>query len=74
MFPMTILLWNHFFATMKREELYRTKYRSERELKGAVDDYIEFYNSKRPHNKLKYKTPVQYETEYYSKQAGYKAY
>lgn len=34
---------------MKREELYRTKYRSERELKDAIADYITFYNEKRPH-------------------------
>lgn len=53
-----------FFASMKREELYRTKYRSEREFKEAVDSYIEFYNDKRPHAKLKYKTPNQKEAEY----------
>lgn len=53
-----------FFASMKREELYRTKYRSEREFKKAVDSYIEFYNDKRPHAKLKYKTPNQKEAEY----------
>lgn len=49
---------------MKREKLYRTKYRSEREFKEAVDSYIEFYNDKRPHAKLKYKTPNQKEVEY----------
>lgn len=43
-----------FFGTMKREELYRTKYRSEREFKTAVDEYIIFYNSTRPHKKLMY--------------------
>lgn len=53
-----------FFASIKREELYRTKYRSEREFKEAVDSYIEFYNDKRPHAKLKYKTPNQKEVEY----------
>ncbi len=53
-----------FFASMKREELYRTKYRSEREFKEAINSYIEFYNDKRPHAKLKYKTPNQKETEY----------
>lgn len=53
-----------FFASMKREELYRTKYRSEREFKEAVGSYIEFYNDKRPHAKLKYKTPNQKDAEY----------
>jgi transposase InsO family protein/transposase-like protein len=56
-----------FFGTLKREELYRTKYRSEREFKAAVDEYIEFYNVKRPHKKLQYKTPAQKETEFLSK-------
>lgn len=41
---------------MKREELYRTKYRSERELKKAIDDYILFYNEKSPHARNSYKT------------------
>lgn len=59
-----------FFGTMKREELYRTKYRSEREFKAAVDDYIVFYNGHRPHKKLMYKTPEQYEVEIYGKQMG----
>ena len=61
-----------FFGTMKREELYRTKYRSEREFKAAVDDYVIFYNDNRPHKKLMYKTPLQYEAEHFSKQADFK--
>ena len=31
-----------FFASMKREELYRKKYRTETDLYQAIDDYIEF--------------------------------
>lgn len=53
-----------FFSTLKREELYRRKYRSEREFRAAVDEYIVFYNSERPHGKLQYKTPDQKELEY----------
>ena len=48
-----------FFASMKREELYRTKYRSEQELRAAVADYIKFYNETRPHAKNGYKTPCE---------------
>jgi len=59
-----------FFGSMKREELYRTKYRSEREFKAAVDDYIVFYNGHRPHKKLMCKTPEQYEVQFYGKQTG----
>ena len=59
-----------FFASMKREELYRTKYRSEADFRSAVDKYIIFYNTKRPHKKLQYKTPEQKEEEYALKGAG----
>lgn len=57
-----------FFSSMKREELYRTKYRSERELKKAIDDYILFYNEKRPHARNSYKTPTEVEKLYNDKQ------
>ncbi len=56
-----------FFASLKREELYRKKYRLEKEFYKAVDDYIEFYNEQRPHAKLQYKTPNQKEREYREK-------
>lgn len=61
-----------FFSSMKREEPYRTKYRSEADFRSAVDKYIIFYNTKRPHKKLQYKTPQQKEEEYASKQADSK--
>ena len=54
-----------FFASMKREELYRTKYRSEQELRAAIAEYIKFYNETRPHVKNGYKTPTKKEQEYY---------
>ncbi len=53
-----------FFSSMKREELYRTKYRSELEFKTSVARYIQFYNDERPHQKLQYKTPTQKEEEF----------
>lgn len=53
-----------FFVTMKREEVYRTSYVSERQFKESIDDYIEFYNSKRPHITLNLKTPNQFEEHY----------
>ena len=56
-----------FFASLKREELYRKKYRSEKEFYKAVEDYIKFYNEQRPHAKLQYKTPNQKEREYKEK-------
>ena len=56
-----------FFSNMKREELYRRKYRSECEILKAIDDYIIFYNTKRPHKYNKYKTPLEKEEEYFQK-------
>lgn len=56
-----------FFSSMKREELYRTKYRSEKEFRTAVDDYINFYNERRPHRTNLYKTPFQKEQDFYDK-------
>ena len=53
-----------FFSSLKREELYRTKDRSEADFWSAVDKYIIFYYTKRPHRKLQYKTPEQKEEEY----------
>lgn len=52
---------------MKREELYRTKYRSERELKKAIAGYITFYNEKRPHARNHQKTPDATKEEYFQK-------
>ena len=50
-----------FFASMKREEVYRTQYCSEHQFMRSVDNYIEFYNTKRPHSTLNYKTPDGFE-------------
>lgn len=54
-----------FFSSLKREELYRTKYRSEAEFRAAVDAYMVFYNESRPHTKNGYKTPMRLESIYF---------
>ena len=56
-----------FFSSLKREELYRTKYRSEKELRTAIDNYRLFYNETRPHAKNGYKTPEKKEVEYHER-------
>lgn len=55
-----------FFSSLKREELYRAKYRSDTEFKKAVADYITFYNTQRPHSNNNYRTPDAKEADYYS--------
>lgn len=56
-----------FFASMKREEIYRTQYTSEQQFIKSVDTYIEFYNTQRPHSTLNYKTPDQFEAIHQNK-------
>lgn len=55
-----------FFASMKREELYRRKFKSENEFYKAVVDYVIFYNEKRPHYQNSYRTPLKKEQDYYN--------
>ena len=55
-----------FFAPMKREELYRRKFKSENEFYKSVDEYIVFYNEKRPHYQNSYRTLLKKEQDYYS--------
>ena len=54
-----------FFNTLKREELYRTKYTSEKHFRESLKEYVEFYNENRPHTTLRYMTPNKAEEEYY---------
>lgn len=54
-----------FFATLKRELLTRTNWSGPLEVRDAVFEYIEtFYNRRRLHSTLGYKTPAQVESEY----------
>lgn len=59
-----------FFSIIKREEIYRTEYRSERHFKENIDRYIIFYNSQRPYSTLGYRTPDKMESQYFEKKTG----
>ena len=52
-----------FFSTLKIEEVYtHSKYRTREEARKAIFEYIEvFYNRKRSHSFLDYKSPSEYE-------------
>ena len=53
-----------FHSVLKKEEVYTTTYYTFEESKSALFEYIEsFYNRKRRHNALDYKTPQQVEDE-----------
>lgn len=58
-----------FFKTLKAEELYRTNYKSERELKESITKFIKYYNDERVHTINNYRTPTSKETEYFNKHA-----
>jgi putative transposase len=48
-----------YWRTLKYEEVYLNDYQSVREGKSRIDRYIEFYNHKRLHQSLDYKTPAE---------------
>nr|WP_243165971.1 DDE-type integrase/transposase/recombinase [Anaerofilum hominis] len=53
-----------FFASLKKEELYRRDYPSEAAFKHGIDSCIKFYNTQRPHRTLKNLTPCQIEKQF----------
>ena len=55
-----------FFANLKREELYRHEYRSEREFRETVSEYMLNYNEVRPHRSNNYRSPNIKEREYHA--------
>ncbi|MBA8667899.1 transposase, partial [Holosporaceae bacterium 'Namur'] len=48
-----------FWRSIKYEEVYLKSYDSIAEATQSIAQYIEFYNHKRPHQALGYKTPAQ---------------
>lgn len=53
-----------FFATFNREEAYRRNYTSENDFRKSAEEYILFYNEKRPHATIGYKSPSRFEELY----------
>jgi putative transposase len=52
-----------FFATLKAELVYLTRYRTRAEARASIFEYIEiFYNRQRRHSVLGYVSPVTFET------------
>src|SRR6266480_1118399 len=60
-----------FFAALKNERVYRTQYPTREHARRDVVRYIEFwYNSKRRHSGLQYRTPQQVHNEYLEQQSA----
>ena len=54
-----------FFATLKKERIYRKQYSTMEEVKQDMFQYIElFYNRRRLHSVLGYMSPVDYRLKY----------
>jgi putative transposase len=53
-----------FFHTLKTEWIYHAHYKTRREARLAIFEYIEgFYNTERRHSSLDYRSPEEYERE-----------
>ena len=53
-----------FFHTLKTEWIYHAHYKTRREARLAIFEYIEgFYNTERRHSSLDYQSPEEYERE-----------
>lgn len=60
-----------FWRSFKQEEFYLNEYGNIKELRKAIGAYIEFYNQKRWHQALGYKTPAEYYFKQERKACGY---
>ena len=63
-----------FFSNFKQEELYRYEYKTAEEMKRRINKYMIFYNEKRPHSILRYKTPNKVEEQYYDRLRSFQAF
>jgi putative transposase len=60
-----------FFSSLKTELVHRTQFRTRREAKAALFEYIEiFYNRRRRHSGIDYRTPAQAHAEMLVKAAA----
>ena len=53
------IMIERWFMSLKTALIYINDYASPKELRGAIRDYVEEYNSIRPHQSLDYLTPDQ---------------
>lgn len=55
-----------FFASLKKDKLYGHKFKTRADARMAAVEYIElFYNPRRLHSTLAYKSPREYKKDYY---------
>ena len=55
-----------FHSVIKKEWIFHEKYRTRAQAESSILEYIlHFYNCKRVHGTIGYKTPIAYEKKYY---------
>ena len=57
------------FRSLKYEQLNYERFKTKDAAKLSIIDYLAFYNGRRSHSTLGYKTPLEFEREFYSKVA-----
>jgi putative transposase len=57
------------FRSLKHEQLNYERFTTKEVAKLSVIDYFAFYNGRRSHSKLGYKTPLDFERDFYAKAA-----
>ena len=62
--PIDNAVMESFFSSLKLEELYRHNYHSVRAFYKSIDEYITYYNTVHPHQKLGNTTPDQKEKSF----------
>ncbi len=50
-----------FFHSLKAEVIHRTRSATEADLRQLVGQYIQYYNHRRMHSALRYRSPVEFE-------------
>ena len=60
-----------FWRSFKTEKFYLNEFNSVRELRSAIEEYVEFYNHRRWHQSLDYKVPAEVYFEQERKACGY---
>jgi putative transposase len=58
-----------FFRSLKYEQLNYERFRTQEAAKLSVLDYLAFYNGKRTHSKLGYKSPLEFERDFFKNAA-----
>lgn len=53
------IMIERWFRSLKTEKLYANEYANPQELRIAIWNYIEQYNTQRPHEALDYATPAE---------------